>query len=88
MTFQTALVWLVDLVIVATLIELFVLRSLHAKKGVGVAPKDFALNMLSGICLMLALRAALSNGPPVLILISLGAAGLLHGLDIYRRWQR
>jgi hypothetical protein len=88
MDLQTAVIWLVDLVIVATLIEFFVLRALHAKKGVGVAPKDFALNMLSGLCLMLALRAALSGGPLALILITLAAAGLLHGLDIYRRWQR
>ncbi len=88
MTLQAALVWLVDLVIVATLIEFFVLRALFAKKRVGVAPKDFALNMLSGVSLMLALRVALSNGPSTLILITLSAAGLLHGLDIMRRWQR
>jgi hypothetical protein len=88
MELQTAVIWLVDFVIVATLIEFFVLRTLHAKKGVGVAPKDFALNMLSGVCLMLALRVALSGGPLVLILITLSAAGLLHGLDIRRRWQR
>jgi hypothetical protein len=88
MDLQAAVIWLVDFVIIATLIEFFVLRTLYAKKGVGVAPKDFALNMLSGVCLMLALRAALSGGPLVLILITLSLAGLLHGLDIYRRWQR
>jgi hypothetical protein len=88
MNLQTAVIWLVDVVIVATLIEFFVLRTLYAKRGVGVAPKDFALNMLSGVCLMLALRVALSGGSSVLILITLAAAGLLHGADIRRRWQR
>jgi hypothetical protein len=88
MDMQTAVMWLVDFVIIATLIEFFVLRVLYTKKGVGVSPKDFAFNMLSGVCLMLALRVALSDGPLMLILITLAAAGLLHGLDIYRRWQR
>ena len=88
MELQAAVIWLVDLVILATLVEFFVLRALYLKKGVGVAPKHFALNLLSGVCLMLALRVALSGGALALILITLAAAGLLHGLDIYRRWQR
>ncbi len=88
MDLQTALVWLVDFVIVATVVEFFLLWVLHAKKRIGVAPKDYALNLFSGVCLMLALRLALSEGPLVLILITLGAAGLLHGTDMARRWQR
>ncbi len=88
MDLQAAAIWLVDFVILATLVELFVLRALYVKKGVGVAPRDVALNLLSGVCLMLALRVALSGGALALILITLAAAGLLHGLDIYRRWQR
>ena len=88
MNLPAAVIWIVDFAIIATLIEFFVLRALYAKKGVGVAPKDFVLNMFSGLCLMLALRLALSSGPMALILITLAAAGLLHGLDIYKRWQR
>lgn len=88
MGLHVAVIWLVNFVILATLIEFFVLRVLHARKGVGVAPRDFVLNLLSGLCLMIALRVALTGGSLAWILITLAAAGLFHGLDIYRRWQR
>jgi hypothetical protein len=77
---------LVDVVIGLTLIEAVVLTLYHRTTGRGVAPREFALNMLSGLCLMFALRSALINANWPWIALFLTAAGLLHAVDIGRRW--
>ena len=80
---------LVDAVIVLTLTEFLLLRWFFGRTGRGVAPKAIGLNLFSGLALMCALRAALADAPsPWLIALFLVAAGLLHGLDIRRRWRR
>ncbi|MGE0100261.1 MAG: hypothetical protein AB7S86_18120 [Hydrogenophaga sp.] len=79
---------LLDAVIVFTLLEALALWSFHAMTGRGLAPHDYALNMVSGVCLMLAVRAALDTMPWPWIATCLAASGLAHGLDLWRRWQR
>lgn len=79
---------LLDAVIVFTLFEGLALWIHHAATGRGLAPRDYALNMLSGLCLMLAVRAALGTSPWPWIAACLAGAGLAHGLDIWRRFQR
>ena len=79
---------LVDGVIAFTLIEAGVLLLYRYATGKGVAPRDFALNMVSGLCLMLALRAfARDDAAPWTALCLLGA-GLAHGTDMWLRWRR
>jgi hypothetical protein len=78
---------LIDIVIVITLLEGAFLLALHRKTGRGVAPRDFVLNMASGLCLMLALRLALSGVGWQMTALCLMAAGSLHAMDIYRRWN-
>lgn len=82
------LVHLVDAVIALTLIEFIAIATWYRKTGRGVAPGEIGLNLFSGLSLMLALRFALaeSGGGPVAL--ALTAAGVLHGLDLYRRWRR
>lgn len=82
------LVHLIDAVMLLTVAEFLVLRSLYQRTARGVAPHDMGLNLFSGLCLMLALRAALSDWGLLPILAFLLAAGVLHGLDIRRRWRR
>ncbi len=77
---------LVDIVIALTFVEAVVLMVYHRSTGRGVAPRDFLLNMLSGLCLMLALRNALNNTGWPWIALLLSSAGLLHALDMGRRW--
>jgi len=86
MTFDLAA--LVDLVILFTLLECVVLVAYRRHTGKGVAGRDFIANMVSGLCLMLALRCAVRDAGGVWIAVFLVAAGGAHGLDIWMRWRR
>ena len=79
---------LVDLVIAFTLIEGAALLLYHRAAGRGVAPRDFLLNMASGLCLMLALRAFARDAGVTWIALCLLSAGLAHGADLWMRWRR
>lgn len=76
----------IDLVIALTLAEAAALLVWRRATGRGVAPRDFFVNLLSGLCLMLALRAALTGAAPSWTAAWVALAGLLHGLDLWRRW--
>ena len=79
---------LVDLVIVFTLIEGLVLLLVHRATGKGVAPREFLLNMVSGLCLMLALRALVHDAGAAWVAMFLLGAGVAHGTDLWMRWRR
>lgn len=83
-----SLLALVNLVLGVTVLEALALFGLHRFKGRGLAPQDYLLNLLSGLCLVLALRAALVSAawywPALCLLLS----GLLHGADLLRRWKQ
>ncbi|CAN5918472.1 hypothetical protein BH11PSE8_BH11PSE8_29450 [soil metagenome] len=85
---MAALAHVVDLVIVFTFAEAVLLALYHRRTGKGVPVLEFGANMLSGLCLMLALRLALSPVWWGWVLTSLLAAGLAHGADLRRRWKR
>jgi hypothetical protein len=85
---MTWLVHLVDAVIALTLLELLALFVIHRRSGAGVAPREIVLNLLSGLALMVALRAALAHSGAVVILSALLVAGVLHSIDLHRRWRR
>eukprot|EP01041_Mallomonas_annulata_P039194 gene39194-62828_t len=78
---------LVDLVIALTVLEGLALALYHRATGRGIAPQDYALNLVSGLCLMLAVRAAVSDVPWPWIAVCLSASGLAHGWDMVRRWR-
>ena len=77
-----------DIIIALTLIEGAFLLVYHRITQRGLAPKDYVLNLASGLFLMLALRAALAHASWMWIAASLTAAGLAHGTDIVLRWRR
>ncbi|MBC7608134.1 MAG: hypothetical protein H7228_00945 [Polaromonas sp.] len=79
---------LIDAVIALTIFEGLALTAYYRITGRGVAPGDFALNMLSGLCLMFALRFALVNAGWMWVAASLSAAGLAHAADLAQRWRR
>jgi hypothetical protein len=87
MTHGLAAVWLIDVVIAITLLEAAALSLHHRLTGKGVAPGDFIVNLASGLCLMLALRGALSDASTGWVLMPLALAGLVHAFDISRRWR-
>ncbi len=77
---------LIDLVIGVTLLEALALWLWHRRTGRGVAPGQWALNLLSGLCLMAAVRGALTGAPWYGVALALAAAGAVHTADLARRW--
>lgn len=71
-----------------TLMEYFVLLLIYRRSGRGVAPKDFALNLFSGLALMAALWCVLMETDQRAVLVCLLVAGTLHALDMRNRWRR
>ena len=82
------LTWMVDGVIAFTLVEGLLLYLYNRQTGKGIAPRDFAANMASGLCLMAALRTTLEGGDSLLVALALFAAGLIHATDLWSRWRR
>lgn len=78
---------LVDGVIGFTVLELLALWLFHRRTGRGLAPADYALNGMAGLCLMVALRGALTPLWP-LVALGLVASGLAHFGDLLLRARR
>ena len=76
---------LVDTIIAITLLEAAGLLFYHHQTKRGMKPRDYLLNMISGLCLMLALRCILSGASWHLVAICLVGAGLAHIADICLR---
>ena len=77
----------VDIAIAFITLETLLLWALHKISGRGLALADCLLTILSGACLMLALRCALTpDGWPGMALFLI-AAGLAHGADLRARWR-
>lgn len=79
---------LIEFTFVFTLLEAVVLIVYHRSTGKGVAPQEFVANLVSGLCLMLALRAVLAGSSWGWTALWLSASGLVHGSDLWRRWKR
>lgn len=79
---------LIEFVIAFTLLEGVALTVYHRATGKGVAPREFAANLVSGLCLMLALRGVLAGSGWGWTAMLLLASGLVHASDLWRRWQR
>ncbi|HET7797283.1 hypothetical protein [Nevskia sp.] len=77
----------VDLVLFVMLAEAVLLISLHQLKARGPAPVDLIVNLLSGFCLLLALRAALSGAGWHWIALALTGSLIGHLADLRRRWR-
>ncbi len=78
---------LVEAILAFTVIEWLVLSAYHRRTGRGVAPRDIGWNLVSGMCLLLALREALVGGWWVWIAACLGASLLAHLSDLRRLWR-
>ena len=60
----------------------------HRRTGRGVPPRAVLLNLLSGMCLLLAMRIWLGGAWWGWISMCLLAAGALHAADLWRLWRR
>ena len=79
---------LIDTIIAITLLEVAALLLYHHQTKRGLMPREYLLNVLSGLCLMLALRCALAGSAWYFISAFLMAAGLAHVADIAMRLQQ
>ena len=79
---------LLDAVMALTVLEGALLWALHRAGRRVPAPGDVLPNLVSGLCLMLALRAALAGWPWGLMWAALAASGIIHAGDLWRRWPR
>lgn len=87
MSWPLALPQWVDIVILITVLEFVALVAHHRLTRGGLRPGDFALNLVSGLCLMLALRSVVRDQDVVWTVLCLLAAGAAHGADIWLRWS-
>ena len=79
---------LIDTIIAITLMEVSALLLYHYQTKRGLAPRDYLLNVLSGLSLMLALRCTLAGNAWYLTCAFLLAAGLAHTADIALRLRQ
>lgn len=79
---------LVDLILVLVIVEGTALWLYGRRYGRGPGPAQIAANLLAGMCLLLALRAALSGLSMTWILAALTGALVAHVADVGLRWRR
>jgi len=78
----------VDLVLAVMVLEALVLGLYFRITSRGISLADLLVNLVSGTCLLLALRAALTGQSWEWIAAALSASLLGHLLDLSRRWRR
>lgn len=78
---------IVDIVIAFMALEAVGLWFYHRRTGRGIALADLWTTIASGLCLLLALRAALSGGWAGWIAIWLTASLIVHIIDLRSRWR-
>lgn len=79
---------LVNIAIVITLLEAGVLAAVFRMTGRGIPPSHYLPNLVSGLALMVGLRAVLTGQPTGYLAACLTVSGVVHGLDMWRRWRR
>jgi hypothetical protein len=72
----------IDLVIAVLAFEALIVRGLLRRQRALPMP-----TLVAGLCLLLAWRVSLAGGPWFGVALPLCAAGLAHGVDLWRRWS-
>lgn len=73
---------IVDLILVLVALETLIVALYRRRQGMTALPSGFAATLLSGACLMLAVRFGLTQAGPYLVAGALAAAGLSHVADL------
>lgn len=77
---------IIDLVVALTVLEALGLAAFRRLTGRGPRLRAIGLNLLSGLCLMLAVRGALTGAWFGVIALWMLAALVLHLADLRRVW--
>lgn len=78
----------IDLILLAVLIEGLGLLVLYRATGRGIPPGKLLPNLIAGFCLFLALRLVLAGAAATWVALSLLAALVAHVSEVILRWQR
>jgi hypothetical protein len=78
---------IVDAILGLVAVEFLAMTIYRHRTGFGIPAGDLIANLLSGVCLLLALRCALAGSSWVSIAVCLAAALLSHLADLRQRWQ-
>ncbi len=77
---------IIDLILAFTVLEAVALMWWHRRSGRGPPAGAIFGNILAGMCLLLALRVALTGGWWGWTALALLAALLAHAFDLSQRW--
>jgi hypothetical protein len=77
---------IVDLILALTVLEWFALTAYRRRTGRGPAPAPLAANLLAGVCLLLAVRAALVDAWWGWLALCLAGSLVAHLADLGLRW--
>jgi hypothetical protein len=77
---------MVELIIGLAVLEGLLLAAYRVKTGRGIAPRALLTNLAAGICLLFALRGALTGAGWPILALWLSAALVAHLADLALRW--
>lgn len=80
--------WVIDLILLAVLVEGVVLLVLYRASGRGIPPGKLFPSLIAGFCLFFALRLVLADAALHWVALSLLAALVAHVSELILRWQR
>jgi hypothetical protein len=75
----------IDAILALTVIETLGLWLYHRLTGRGLRPGDYLLNLVSGMCLMVAIKVVVLGAAWHWTALCLTAAGCAHGGDLWMR---
>jgi len=78
---------IIDWILLGMVLEGCALAALHARTGRGVAPRALVPNLLSGMCVLLAMRLVLGGAWWGYASAALLAALLFHVADLAGKWS-
>lgn len=78
---------LIELILLLVAFEALALSLLHRLTGKGIAPRELIGLLAAGVCLLLALRAALTDSGWMQVGLWLTLALAAHLADLAMRWR-
>lgn len=79
---------LIDLIVLLVLIEWVAFAAWHRRTGKGLSGGKLLPNLAAGLCLMLALRSALTDASWMWVALFVALSGVAHVADLWCRWPR
>lgn len=78
---------IVDMICLLVFVEAVAIVVIYLRSGRGMPPAEALPTLLSGLCLLLALRGALTQAGWEWVALSLVGALAAHVIDLAQRWR-